>query len=138
MAVQIKKKYLLGDFQLEPNNHALKREGAPVPLSKKRFRVLLYLIERRNQLVTRQELLAQFWDGSEVYEENLTKCISEIRKALNDQGKPHRFIETIPVVGYRYTGPLVEQDVEYESAVFEKEKRRGVKIVVEEEDDDLC
>lgn len=137
MAVQIKKNYLLGDFQLEPNNHALKREGAPVPLSRKRFLVLLYLIERRNQLVTRQELLAQFWDGSEVYEENLTKCISEIRKALNDQRKPHRFIETVPAIGYRYMGPLVEQAFEYESAVFETEMTRGVKIVVEDEDDEV-
>src|SRR5205807_1942882 len=96
MAVQIHKVYLLGDFQLEPNNHLLKRQGLPVSLNKKRFQVLVYLIEQRDRLVPRQELLDRFWEGSEVYEENLTKCISEIRKALDDQKKPHRFIETVP------------------------------------------
>jgi len=134
MAVQIHKVYLLGDFQLEPGNHLLKRQGAPVSLNKKRFQVLVYLIEQREQLVPRQELLDKFWDGSEVYEENLTKCISEIRKALDDQKKPHKFIETVPAVGYRYIGPFIEKVPELKPSVFAAEKMRGVKIVVEEDD----
>src|SRR5438874_3784686 len=134
MAVQIHKVYLLGDFQLEPGNHLLKRQGAPVSLNKKRFQVLVYLIEQRARLVPRQELLDKFWDGSEVYEENLTKCISEIRKALDDQKKPHRFIETVPAVGYRYIGPFAEKVPELKPSVFAAEKMRGVKIVVEEDD----
>lgn len=102
-------KYLLGEFDLEPDSHSLVRDSAPVPISRKRFQVLLYLIEQRHRVVTRRELLERFWDGQEVYEENLTKCVSEIRKALDDQQKPHRFIETLPAVGYRYTGTVEEQ-----------------------------
>ena len=71
MAIQIQTQYLLGDLLMEPDNHVLKRQGVPVSLTKKRFQLLVYLIERRSRLVSRQELLNQFWDGSEVYEENL-------------------------------------------------------------------
>ena len=134
MAVQVHKTYRLGDFLLEPENHRLTRQDLPVSLSKKRFAVLVYLIGHRDSLVPRRELLDQFWDGSEVYEENLTKCISEIRKALNDQQKPHRFIETVPAVGYRYIGPFTEEAPELKPSVFAAERIRGVKIVVEEDD----
>src|SRR5436190_24259342 len=94
-------KYLLSEFVLEPDNRSLLRDSAAVPISRKRFQVLLFLIEHRHRVVTRKELLERFWEGREVYEENLTKCVSEIRKALDDQQKPHRFNETLPAVGYR-------------------------------------
>lgn len=135
MSINVHKAYTLGDFLLEPDNHLLTRQGLPVPLTKKRFEVLVYLIEHRDRLVRRQELLDQFWDGSEVYEENLTKCISEIRKALADQKKPHRFIQTFPAIGYRFIGPLEEDAQPYES-FLEVEKTRGLKIIVEEDDGD--
>src|SRR5213596_3365764 len=106
MAVQIQKKYLLGAFELDAGGHSLMRGSTAIPLSRKRFKVLLYLLEERHRLVSRQELLERFWDGHEVYEENLTKCISEIRKALADQKKPYQCIETVPAVGYRYIGPV--------------------------------
>src|SRR5215510_10699928 len=109
MSAKIQKKYLLGEFELDTGLYSLSREGIPVALSRKRFQVLLYLVEERQRLVTRKELLDRFWEGHEVYEENLTKCISEIRKALDDQHKPHRFIETLPAVGYRYIGTLEER-----------------------------
>jgi len=102
-------KYLSGEFVLEPGSYSLVRDSVPVPISRKRFQALLYLIEQRHRVVTRRELVEQFWEGQEVYEENLTKCVSEIRKALDDQQKPHRFIETLPAVGYRYIGPVEEQ-----------------------------
>src|SRR5690348_4104126 len=104
MAVHLQKKYSLGDFELDVSNHLLTRGGSTVSLSRQKFRVLVYLVEQRERLVTRQELLELFWDGHEVYEENLTKCISDIRKALHDQQKPHRCINTVPAVGYRYIG----------------------------------
>src|SRR5215471_15217089 len=119
---------------MEPDNHVLERQGVPVSLTKKRFQVLVYLIERRSRLVSRPELLNQFWDGSEVYEENLTKCISEIRKALDDQKKPHQFIETVPAVGYRYVGPFMEEELQLKPTVFATEQTHAVKIVVEEDD----
>lgn len=137
MVVQLGRRYILEDFQLEPDNHLLVRAGASVPLSKKRFQVLLYLVEQRGRLVTREELLERFWDGSEAYEEVLTKCVSEIRKALGDQKKPHRFVETVPAVGYRYVGPA-EEVTQPEGTVVAVEKTRAVRVVIEEDDGTPC
>src|SRR2546426_8976749 len=125
MATQLHKTYFLGECELEPGAYLLTRNNAPIPLSRKRFQVLLFLVEERHRLVTRQELLERFWDGHEVYEENLTKCISEIRKALDDQKKPHQFIETVPAVGYRYVGPVTEEPPQLEPSVFVVERTRG-------------
>jgi TolB-like protein/DNA-binding winged helix-turn-helix (wHTH) protein/Tfp pilus assembly protein PilF len=105
------KKYALGEYELEPDSFSLTHELTPVPISRKRFQILLYLIEERHRVVTRQELVARFWEGQEVYEENLTKTISEIRRALDDQQKPHRCIETLPAIGYRYIGPVEELEI---------------------------
>jgi DNA-binding winged helix-turn-helix (wHTH) protein/TolB-like protein/Flp pilus assembly protein TadD len=135
MAVEIQKKYLLDDYELDAGRHSLVREGVPIPLSRKRFQVLLCLLEERHRLVSRHELLERFWDGHEVYEENLTKCISEIRKALADQKKPHRFIETVPAVGYRYIGSFAEATRQLEPSVFAVERTRGVRVVVEEDNE---
>lgn len=102
-------KYHLGEYKLDPSTYSLCRGSTPAPVSRKRFEVLLYLVKERHRVVTRHELVEQFWEGHEVYEENLTKCISELRRALGDQQKPHRCIETIPAVGYRYIG-VVEKN----------------------------
>jgi DNA-binding winged helix-turn-helix (wHTH) protein len=131
------KKFRLGKYELDGGRFLLLREDVPVPLSRKRFKVLLYLVEERDRLVTRQELLERFWEGHEVYEENLTKCVSEIRKALDDQKKPHRIIATTPAVGYRYIGPVEEVVLPVPVGGFEIEKLRGVKIVIEEDVPDL-
>jgi len=134
MAVEVAKKYLLGDFEVDPSNHLLTRGQTPVALSRKRFQVLLYLLKHPGRLVTREELLERFWNGSEVYEDNLTKCVSEIRKALDDQRRPYRLIETVPGVGYRYIGPL-EEALQPAGTSFEIERTRGVRIVVHEDDE---
>jgi TolB-like protein/DNA-binding winged helix-turn-helix (wHTH) protein/Flp pilus assembly protein TadD len=105
-------RYVLEDFALEPGSYTLLRGAAPVAISRMRFELLLYLIEQRHRVVARKELIERFWDGHEVYEENLTKCVSEVRKALDDQHKPHRFIETLPAIGYRFIGPVEVQEVQ--------------------------
>lgn len=99
-------KYRLDEFQLEPDSRLLLHDGKPLHLARLPFQVLLYLIERRDRVVTRDELLAQFWDGKDVYDDTLRKCISAIRKALNDRGDQPRFIETRWAEGYRYIGPV--------------------------------
>lgn len=77
------------------------------------------------------ELLDKFWDGREVYDETLTKCIGAIRKALDDQQE--RFIETRYGEGYRFIGPLEERVAGDGFSILEIERMRGVEIIVEEE-----
>src|ERR1041385_1094621 len=131
MAVRLHKKYSLGDYQLDVANHLLSRNGAAIPLSRKLFQILLCLVEEHERLVKREEFLSRFWDGHDVYEENLTKCISQIRKALDDQQKPHKYIETVAGVGYRYIGPVVEP-AEFDGAVTDGQSTPSVPVVFED------
>jgi DNA-binding winged helix-turn-helix (wHTH) protein/Flp pilus assembly protein TadD len=123
-------KYYLGEYELDPNTYSLSRGSIPAPVSRKRFEVLLYLVKERNRVVTRPELIERFWDGHEVYEENLTKCISELRRALDDQQKPHRCIETVPAVGYRYTGTVEEHVSTPESSAINPINNETIDAVV--------
>jgi TolB-like protein/DNA-binding winged helix-turn-helix (wHTH) protein len=109
MAVGAQRRYVLGEYHLVPEQRLLSRNGDSIHLANKPFQVLLYLIEHRDRVVSRRELLDQFWEGKEVYEDTLRKCVSAIRKALNDNSENPRFIETRWAEGYRYNGPFAEQ-----------------------------
>ena len=133
MAVETRKRYLLGDLVLEPTARHLSKGGVPVHLTRKPFQVLLYLVEHHDRLVTRRELLDHFWEGHDVYDETLTKCVGAIRKALDDQTERPRFIETHWSEGYRFVCQVEEQLIPPETAVVEIEKTQGVKIDVAQE-----
>lgn len=134
MAVQVSKTYRLGDFSLDPEKRGLTRGDKQLRLANRPFHVLLYLIEHRERLVTRAELLELFWQGKDVYDETLTKCVGAIRKALDDRLEHPFFIETRYAEGYRFIGPLEEQLINSAPGVVEYERTRGIKIVVEEEE----
>src|SRR6267143_2103781 len=136
MSAHLTKKFILDDYRLEPETRLLIHDEKPVHLPHRPFQVLLYLIEHRDRLVGRDELLELFWEGHDVYDETLTKCVGKIRKALSDQQDSPRFIETRYAEGYRFIGPLEEQGGgigDDEPAIVEIERTRGLKIVVEEE-----
>ncbi len=135
MADELYKKYLLADCALELQTRQLWRAGVPVHLAHRPFEVLLYLIENRERMVSRAELLERFWEGREVYDVALSKCVGTIRKALGDQTDQPHFIETRWAEGYRYIGPLAEAPPETvtPAATVVTERVRAVRIVVEEE-----
>src|SRR5215204_5803842 len=137
MATAVHKKYVLGDFALEPDKRLLTHAGTPVRLAHRPYQVLLHLIENRERIVTRQELLGRFWEGHDVYEVALSKCVGAIRKALHDQLEHPHFIETRWAEGYRYVGPVEEQLLANGSSFIEIERTRGLKIVIEEESEDF-
>ena len=85
MAAQVRKKYRIGELELVPDKCLLARDGEPVRLPELPFQVLVYLVERRDSVVSRQELLDRFWDGRDSYEEALTRCVSTIRTQLGDR-----------------------------------------------------
>lgn len=116
MAVEVKKVYVMGEFSLDPSAKLLMSAGGPVHLTNRPFQVLLYLLENRDRVVSRAELLEALWRGKNVYDDTLTKCIGAIRKALNDNIENPRFIETRWANGYRYVGPFEERFAESQSA----------------------
>jgi TolB-like protein/DNA-binding winged helix-turn-helix (wHTH) protein/Tfp pilus assembly protein PilF len=128
--------YLLNGFRLDSDARALTHGDQAIHLPRKPFQVLLYLIENRDRYVSRAELLETFWNGHDVYDDALRKCVGAIRKALDDVSQKPRFVETRWGVGYRYIGPIEEHVVRPEAAVVEIERTRGVSIIVEEEEID--
>ncbi len=93
-----------GAFEVHLESGELKKEGGVVKLEPQPLRVLMLLIRRRGDLVTREEIQQEVWlDGTTVeFDEGLYYCIRQIRLALGDSGKDPQFIQTVPKRGYRF------------------------------------
>lgn len=94
--------YEFGSFRVIPEERLLLRHGGSVHLSTKAFDTLLVLIRSAGRLVSRSELMSVVWADACVEEANITLAISMLRKALGDESKQHRYIETISKFGYRF------------------------------------
>jgi eukaryotic-like serine/threonine-protein kinase len=99
-------KYQFGEFELFPNQGALWRSGVRVPLMPKPLATLLVLVDRAGETVSKDELLAEVWNGMAVEENNLTQSISTLRKALGEKRGENRFIATEPGNGYRFVAAV--------------------------------
>ncbi len=97
-----------GVFELDPRSRELRKGGVRIKLEDQPFEVLMILIEKRGEIVTRAELRARIWpEGTFVdFDRSLTKAINKIRAALGDSAISPRFIETRCRHGYRFIAPL--------------------------------
>ncbi|MGB7624144.1 MAG: winged helix-turn-helix domain-containing protein [Terriglobia bacterium] len=94
--------YQFSEFVLDVGERCLKKGSQQIYLPPKTFATLLYLIERPGRLVKKEELLDNLWPDAEVTENALTRCIKEVREALQDDVHDPRYIKTIPRVGYKF------------------------------------
>lgn len=98
----------VGEFELDLGRYELRRNGRPVKLEKKPMELLIFLLARREQLVSRQDIVGLLW-RSDLFvdaEANVNNVIRKVRTALGDRvGKP-RFLETVVGKGYRFIGPV--------------------------------
>ena len=99
--------YEFGPFRLDAAVRRLEKSGSAVTLTAKHFDLLLLLVSRRGELVTKEELIAQVWSDRVVEENNLTVSISALRKALGETHEGRReYIETVPKYGYRFVAQV--------------------------------
>ena len=98
------------EFELDPDNHVLRKSGQVVKLPPQPFKVLLVLVSRSGALVRREELRQILWDeGVTVdFEHGLNTCMRHVRAALGDDAQAPRIIETVPRVGYRLKVPVTQ------------------------------
>jgi DNA-binding winged helix-turn-helix (wHTH) protein/Flp pilus assembly protein TadD len=94
--------YEFGRFRVDPVERLLLREGRPIHLTPKAFETLLMLVRSSGHLIEKSELLSTVWAHSFVEEGNLAVTISTLRKALGDDGKEDKYIETVTRLGYRF------------------------------------
>jgi adenylate cyclase len=107
--------YEFGPFRLEVREHRLVRDGRSIPLTGKAFDTLRVLVERHGTLVSKRDLMNALWPETTVEENNLDRNISAVRKALGEKAGGHRYIETVPRVGYRFVAQLSTAPVENSS-----------------------
>ena len=97
-----------GPFELYVRSAELQCNGRKILLHEQPFQVLLALLERPGELISRKELVQRLWpDGTFVdYERGLNKAVNKLRDVLRDSADSPRFVETIPRRGYRFIAPL--------------------------------
>src|SRR6266542_161124 len=92
------------DFELDVAAYELRQHGRPVRLERRGMDLLILLVERRRQLVTRNDIVDRLW-GKDVFvdvETGINTVISKVRHALHDSPSVAAFVETVPGRGYRF------------------------------------
>lgn len=108
MSLKITHSYRFGDFTVDTDQGILLRHGSVLPLRPKVFETLLILVENSGRLIKKDELMSRLWPASFVEESNLTFNIKELRKALADDARQPRYIETVARRGYRFIAEVEE------------------------------
>src|ERR1035441_3642299 len=101
--------YRFGEFTLDASTRRLRRGEEEQSLEPKSFRLLEFLIENRDRVLGKEEIFRVVWNETSVTDNALTRAIAQIRKALEDDPRQPRFIETLPTVGYRFIGKLTTE-----------------------------
>jgi DNA-binding winged helix-turn-helix (wHTH) protein len=102
--------YRFDDVQVDVQNLRVTVGEEIRPLEPKSFRLLVFLLENPGRALSKDEIMAAVWPDAFVSDNSLARAIAQIRKALDDDPKAPRYVETVPTVGYRFVGECEEQD----------------------------
>jgi TolB-like protein/DNA-binding winged helix-turn-helix (wHTH) protein/Tfp pilus assembly protein PilF len=96
--------YEFGVFTVEPSGGELRKQGVRLKLQERPFQLLVCLLERPGEVISRDELRQRLWpDGTFVdFDHNISSAINKLRTVLNDSASSPRFIETVGSRGYRF------------------------------------
>ena len=100
--------YRFDGFELDRGTMELRHEGALVPIEPQVFALLLLLVENRERLVSRDEIIEKVWDGRVVSDSALDSRIKSARRAVGDDGRTQRAIRTIHGRGFRFVAAVQE------------------------------
>lgn len=98
----------VNELELDLGRYELRRRGRPIKLEKKPMELLIYLVGRREQLVSRKDIVTKLW-RSDLFidtEPAINNVVRKIRTALGDISAKPRFLETVVGKGYRFIGPI--------------------------------
>jgi TolB-like protein/Tfp pilus assembly protein PilF len=100
--------FLFDDYVLDIDRRELRRDSEPVAVEPQVFDLLIYLVQNRVRVVSKDDLIASVWGGRIVSESTLTSRINATRTAVGDSGKDQRLIRTIARKGFRFIGVVRE------------------------------
>jgi TolB-like protein/DNA-binding winged helix-turn-helix (wHTH) protein/Tfp pilus assembly protein PilF len=124
--------YTFGPFSIDSDSRLLFRDAERVPLPPKAADVLVALVEREGQLVTKDELLKDVWPDTFVEEGNLARHIFLLRKTLGETADGASYVETVPKRGYRFIGAGQRDPANV--VTLTAEERTSEHILIEETD----
>jgi len=110
----------VSEIELDLGRYELRRRGRRVKLEKKPMELLILLVSRREQLVSREEIVAKLW-RSDLFvdtELNINNIVRKIRTTLGDDFAKPKFLETVVGKGYRFVGPVRVIDARYPQTDF--------------------
>jgi predicted ATPase/DNA-binding winged helix-turn-helix (wHTH) protein len=99
-----------GPFTLVPSERLLLRDGEPLKIGSRALDILIALVSRAGEVVSKEDLLSIVWPRTFVEETNLRVNVAALRKVLGDGHEPHRFISNITGRGYSFIAPVSEVD----------------------------
>jgi len=102
--------FLFGDHVLDVDRRELQRGPETVAVGPQVFDLLVYLIQNRDRVVSKDDLIESVWGGRIVSESTLTSRINAARTAVADNGEEQRLIKTLPRKGFRFVGAVRESD----------------------------
>ena len=104
------KKVRFDDFQLDYGRFQLCRRGVPIRLEGLPLQLLMFLVEKRGQLVTREQISCELWtkDVFVDVEQGINTAIRKIRRALADDAGEPQYLQTVVGRGYRFVAPGAE------------------------------
>src|SRR5260221_10131823 len=120
------REYEFAEFRLHPDRLELTRSGRAVRLENIPFRILILLIERAGEVVTREEIAKSIWPGAfQDIDQSLNTAIRKLRQALGDKPEEPRLIQTVTSRGYRFVAPVIVHEPDrLETAPIESPRAR--------------
>ena len=115
------REYRFGDFVVDLEAWQLSHLGQAVHLEPTVLKLLIFLIENRDRLVLKNELLDTVWGDTYVSESALSKAIARLRKALEDDAHSPKYIETVHALGYRFIAEVQDTEVQDTHQQIEKD-----------------
>src|SRR6266403_2623350 len=118
------------EVELDLGRYELRRQGRRVKLEKKPMELLIFLVGRREQLVSRKEIITKLW-RSDLFidtEPNINNIVRKIRTALGDNSAKPRFVETVVGKGYRFIGPVRVIDAQYPRSDLQQTSPRAARL----------
>ena len=101
--------YVFEDYELDTQRYELRLRGALCALEPQGFNVLVYLVQHRHRVVSKEELFTQLWPNQAVSESTLTQRLRAARRTLGDSGQHQHFIKTVHGRGYRFIAVVEEK-----------------------------
>ena len=102
-------RFLFADHTLDIGRRELRRGSEPVSVEPQVFDLLMYLVQNRDRVVTKDDLIASVWGGRIVSDSTLTSRINAARKAVGDSGEDQKLIRTVARKGLRFVGTVRTQ-----------------------------